>query len=149
MEVIGSMLAFWINYGVSLNETGNAIWQIPLAMQCLPPTLLFVSMLFLNETPRWLARTDQWEKSVQVLSHVRHLPESHPYVQQEVIEMKRQLEEELASVNGGTGFVPILKEVCCTCLGRAEWRWSIDPFALPGLRLLKKLTFDTDVHNCW
>lgn len=85
------MIAFWINFGVTLHTTGNAVWQIPLAMQCLPPTLLFVSMLFLNESPRWLARTDQWEKSTRVLSHVRNLPESHAYVQQELVEMHRQL----------------------------------------------------------
>ena len=85
------MVAFWINYGVSLHLHGNAIWQVPLAMQCLPPTLLFISMLFLNESPRWLARTDQWEKSTAVLSRVRHLPESHAYVQQELVEMHRQL----------------------------------------------------------
>jgi hypothetical protein len=85
------MVAFWINYGVSLHLTGNATWQVPLAMQCLPAVLLFLSMLFLNESPRWLARTDQWEKSAQILSHVRHLPESHAYVQQELVEMHRQL----------------------------------------------------------
>ena len=85
------MIAFWINYGVSLNETGDATWQIPLAMQCLPAALLLFSMLFLNESPRWLARTDQWEKSTKTLSHVRCLPESHPYVQQELVEMHRQL----------------------------------------------------------
>lgn len=111
MEVIGSMVAFWINYGVSINQYGDSRWQVPLAMQCLPPTLLFVSMLFLNESPRWLARTDQWEKAGKILSKVRHLPESHPYVQQELLEMHRQLEEELASVNGGTGAWPILKEM--------------------------------------
>ena len=105
------MVAFWINYGSSLHITGNAQWQVPLAMQCLPPTLLFISMLFMNESPRWLARTDQWEKSARVLAHVRNLPEDHAYVQHELLEMQRQLEEELASVNGGVGFIPVLKEM--------------------------------------
>ena len=134
MEVIGSMVAFWINYvsrrsqgpkiqpllrsiltfdcqGSSLNITGAAQWQVPLAMQCLPPTLLFISMLCLNESPRWLARTDQWEKSGAVLSKVRNLPESHPYVQGELLEMRRQLEEELASIHGQTGWTAVWKEM--------------------------------------
>ncbi|KAK5163353.1 uncharacterized protein LTR77_010726 [Saxophila tyrrhenica] len=111
MEVIGSMVAFWINYGVSLNVTGNAQWQVSLAMQCLPPVLLFISMLFLNESPRWLARTDRWERANAVLSGIRGLPEDHPYVQQEILEMHRQLEEEMASVNGGTGYGAILREM--------------------------------------
>lgn len=105
------MVAFWINYGSKLHITGDAQWQVPLAMQCLPPFLLFVSMLFLNESPRWLARTDRWEESTAILSKIRHLPESHPYIQGEVMEMKRQLEEELASVNGGTGIGAILREM--------------------------------------
>ncbi|TKA82549.1 hypothetical protein B0A55_02285 [Friedmanniomyces simplex] len=110
-ETMGAMLAFWINYGSLLHLKGAAQWQVPLAMQCLPPTLLFLGMLFCNESPRWLARTDRWEKSVQVLSHVRKLPESHPYVQAEMLEMRRQLEEELASVNGGKGMGALWREM--------------------------------------
>lgn len=105
------MVAFWINYGSSLNITGDAQWQVPLAMQCLPPIMLFISMLFLNESPRWLARTDRWEKSGAVLSKIRHLPESHPYIQQELLEMRRQLEEELSSVHGQTGWLSVWKEM--------------------------------------
>lgn len=97
--------------GCSLHVTGDAQWQVPLAMQCLPPTLLFISMIFLNETPRWLARTDRWERSAAVLSQLRGLPESHPYIQGELLEMRRQLEEELASINGKTGFWSIWKEM--------------------------------------
>lgn len=80
-------------------------------MQCLPPALLFISMIFLNESPRWLARTDRWERSTEVLSKLRNLPPDHPYIQGELLEMRRQLEEELASVNGGTGFTAIWKEM--------------------------------------
>ncbi|EMC90847.1 hypothetical protein BAUCODRAFT_127531 [Baudoinia panamericana UAMH 10762] len=110
-ETMGAMIAFWINYGCLLHVKGRAQWQIPLAMQCLPAFLLFTLMLLCNESPRWLARTDQWEKSSKVLSYVRHLPEDHPYVQAEMLEMKRQLEEELASVNGGRGFSAIMREM--------------------------------------
>lgn len=110
-NVCAQVLAFWINYGSLLHCNGNAQWQVPLAMQCLPPFLLFVSMLFCNESPRWLARKDKWERSSKVLSYVRNLPESHPYVQAEITEMKRQLEEELASVNGGTGAWAVWKEM--------------------------------------
>ncbi|KAL9077908.1 MAG: hypothetical protein Q9157_003175 [Trypethelium eluteriae] len=110
-ETMGAMLAFWINYGALLNQSGNGQWQVPLAMQCLPAVLLFGGMLFCNESPRWLARTDQWEKSTEVLSHVRKLPADHPYVQAEIVEMRRQLAEELASVNGGTSWWSLQKEM--------------------------------------
>ena len=110
-ETMGAMVAFWINYGSLLHSKGNAQWQVPLAMQCLPATLLFLGMLFCNESPRWLARTDRWEQSSRVLAHVRKLPESHPYVQAEMLEMRRQLEEELASVHGGKGFKALMREM--------------------------------------
>jgi MFS family permease len=110
-ETMGAMIAFWINYGASLHLKGAAQWQVPLAMQCLPPTLLFLGMLFCNESPRWLARRDEWEKSAKTLSYVRGLPEAHPYVQAEMLEMRRQLEEELASVHGGTGWKSLMKEM--------------------------------------
>lgn len=97
--------------GALINIKGNGQWQVPLAMQCLPAVLLFGGMLFCNESPRWLARTDQWEKSTEVLSHVRKLPAAHPYVQAELIEMRKQLNEELASVNGGTSWWALQKEM--------------------------------------
>ena len=110
-ETMGAMVAFWINYGALLHIEGDATWQVPLAMQCLPAVLLFCGMLLCNESPRWLARKDKWEKSSRILSYIRQLPEDHPYVQGEMAEMHRQLEEELSSVNGGKGFWPIVKEM--------------------------------------
>lgn len=110
-ETMGAMIAFWINYGALLHLHGDATWQVPLAMQCLPATLLFAGMLCCNESPRWLARTERWEDSSKVLSYVRKLPVEHPYIQAEMLEMRRQLEEELASVNGGKGFWPIVREM--------------------------------------
>ncbi|KAI7158024.1 general substrate transporter [Hortaea werneckii] len=110
-ETMGAMVAFWINYGSLLHINGNATWQVPLAMQCLPAVLLFSGMLLCNESPRWLARKDKWEKSSEILSYIRKLPADHPYVQGEMMEMRRQLEEELSSVNGGKGFWPIVKEM--------------------------------------
>ncbi|KAI9706781.1 MAG: hypothetical protein M1820_004752 [Bogoriella megaspora] len=110
-ETMGAMVAFWIGYGALVNQTGDSTWQVPLAMQCLPAVLLFVSMLFFNESPRWFARTDQWEKSTSVLSYVRKLPPEHPYLQAELQEMRRQLAEELANVNGGTSWWALQKEM--------------------------------------
>lgn len=97
--------------GALLNISGNGQWQVPLAMQCLPALLLFGGMLFCNESPRWLARTDQWDKSTEVLSHVRKLPTHHPYVQAELVEMRKQLTEELASVGGSHSWWSLAKEM--------------------------------------
>lgn len=70
----GTMLSFWINYGTHKNfkpvKTNNATWQVPLALQCLPALCLFLGICLCNESPRWLARQDNWEKATKVLSTV-------------------------------------------------------------------------------
>jgi len=109
-ETMGAMVAFWINYGALLHLEGNTTWQVPLAMQMLPALLLFFGMLLCNESPRFLAKQDNWEKATSVLSHVRNLPVEHPYVQAELLEMQAQLDEERAKVQG-SGFLALQKEM--------------------------------------
>ena len=83
--------------------------MVPLGCQSICPALLFFSMLFCPESPRWLASQDNWEKAAAVLSDVRHLPAEHPYVQQELLELRTQLEQERAIMQG-TGFWALQKE---------------------------------------
>ncbi|KAJ4423891.1 hypothetical protein N0V82_001475 [Gnomoniopsis sp. IMI 355080] len=108
-ETMGAMIAFFIDYGSLLHIKGHASWQVPLAMQSLPPFLIFVTIFFCPESPRWLASKDNWEKASSVLSTVRHLPTEHPYIQQELLELRTQLEEERRSVHG-EGFWAMQKE---------------------------------------
>lgn len=86
-----------------------ATWMVPLACQSICPALLFISMLFCPESPRWLATQDQWEKASNVLSDVRRLPVEHPYIQQELLELRTQLDQERA-VMQGAGFWDLQKE---------------------------------------
>lgn len=78
-------------------------------MQSLCPILLFVSMLFCPESPRWLASQDRWESVSVVLSDVRRLSPEHPYIQQELLELRTQLDQE-AAVMQGAGFWQLQKE---------------------------------------
>jgi hypothetical protein len=97
------MLAFWINYGSNEHITGDAQYIIPLIMQALPAVLLFGSMWFCHESPRWLARQDRWEEASKILSLVRGLPATHPYVAGELTEIRDQLDHE-RSLIGDAGF---------------------------------------------
>lgn len=109
-ETGGAMLAFWINYGSLLHLSGNATWIVPIALQALPASLLAIGMIFCSESPRFLAKSDNWERATQVLCRVRNLPETHPYVQAELHEMQAQLEEERAVVRG-SGWKDIMREM--------------------------------------
>ncbi|KAF6513681.1 hypothetical protein HZS61_007006 [Fusarium oxysporum f. sp. conglutinans] len=107
--VLGGMTAYFINYGSLLHLPGKATWMVPLACQSICPALLFFSMLFCPESPRWLASRDQWEKAGAVLSDVRKLPVDHAYIQQELLELKTQIDQE-REVMQDTGFWAIQKE---------------------------------------
>jgi len=93
--VTGGMIAFWINYSVSINFPKTKLMYVfPLAIQALPAALLCGCMLLCHESPRWLARRDRWEETKHVLSRIRNLPPDHPYIQGEFQEIVDQLESE-------------------------------------------------------
>lgn len=89
--VFGIMISFWVNYGCTLHFSAPAVYVVPLALQALPAVLLIVGMLFASESPRWLAKVDNWEEATRVLSKLRNLPAESEYVQNEVRDMSEQL----------------------------------------------------------
>jgi sugar porter (SP) family MFS transporter len=109
-ETIGAMLAFWISYGSLLHIKGEGMWAVPLAFQAFPAILLVIGMCFCSETPRFLAKKDNWEQATAVLARTRNLPAEHPYVQAELTEMRAQLEEERRLI-GGSGWGDLFKEM--------------------------------------
>ncbi|KIX00602.1 uncharacterized protein Z518_09667 [Rhinocladiella mackenziei CBS 650.93] len=91
----GGMAGFWINYAVdrTISDNSKAQWIVPLGLQLLPGLLLVIGMLFCPESPRWLARQDNWEAAEKVLSKIRTLPSDHPYIRTEMTEIRQQVEE--------------------------------------------------------
>lgn len=90
------MLGFWINYGTNQHISTNSIaqWVIPLALQLAPGLLLGLGMFFIcPESPRWLARQDNFEAAEKVLCDIRKLSGDHPYVMHEMGEIRQQVEE--------------------------------------------------------
>ncbi|KAH6981371.1 general substrate transporter [Ilyonectria sp. MPI-CAGE-AT-0026] len=106
--VTGLTLAFWINYGCLLHVKGHAQYIIPLSLQALPAIVLFVGMIFANESPRFLAQKTP-EKALIVLAKLRSLPVDHPYIQNEMNSISAQLEEERALAANTSGLT-LVKE---------------------------------------
>lgn len=102
--VTGGMIAFWINYSVSIHFKGSSMYVFPLAIQALPAVLLCGCMLLCNESPRWLARKDRWEESKAVLARLRNLPQTHPYLEEEFQEIVDQLENERRLIGDATAW---------------------------------------------
>jgi sugar porter (SP) family MFS transporter len=108
--VTGGMIAFWINYSVSIHFSGRVQYVFPLAIQALPAVLLCLCMLLCHESPRWLARQDRWEDTKRVLSRIRNLPPTHPYLEDEFREIVDQLEHERRLI-GDASFWNLQKEM--------------------------------------
>ena len=85
---------FYISYGSSKAE-GPAAFRIPWGVQMVPAVLLYLGMMFLPESPRWLARRNRWEEchSVLTLVHGKGDPNS-PFVARELKEIKEMCEFE-------------------------------------------------------
>jgi MFS family permease len=90
----GIMIMFYISYGCSFIK-GTASFRLPWALQMIPAILLFFGMMFLPESPRWLARKDRWDecKDVLVLVHGKG-DVNHPWVTREFEEIKEYCEIE-------------------------------------------------------
>ncbi|OJD36880.1 general substrate transporter [Diplodia corticola] len=98
----GTMLSFWTNYGAIKHLHGNTTFVVPLIVQAIPAICLLVSMWLCNESPRFLAKQDRWEEATSVLTRIRQLPASHPYVQAEISEIAEQLEHERRLIGGAS-----------------------------------------------
>jgi MFS family permease len=65
MILMSLMLAFWINYGVSL-WTGPGIanrdsqWRVALGIQLIPGAMMVLMVPFVPETPRYLSKSHQY-----------------------------------------------------------------------------------------
>lgn len=110
------MLGFWVSLqhplGVTMVTNGSQInyacdqtissslqaqWIVPLGLQLVPGVLLCAGMLVCPESPRWLARKDRWEEAEKVLLHLRNLPSDHPYIHDELSDIRQQVEQHTAN----------------------------------------------------
>ncbi|KAJ2489047.1 hypothetical protein IWW37_004295 [Coemansia sp. RSA 2050] len=75
----GILVAFWIDYGCHFIKS-DASWRIPIGIQIVPAVILFVSMIFMPYSPRWLVDNDRIDEAQMVLARLRsggnlHAPE--------------------------------------------------------------------------
>ena len=61
---VGIAVAYWVDLAFAAANMG---WRPMFAVAAIPATILFIGMLFLSDTPRWLASKGKWEKAEAVL----------------------------------------------------------------------------------
>lgn len=99
MIIASLMLAFWVNYGVSLwNYKGvdhdDRQWRVAMGIQLIPGVLMCLMIPFVPETPRYLINFGKDAQGLKNLTKLRKLPEDHSYVQTEYQEILAQVHFE-------------------------------------------------------
>jgi len=87
-NVTGIMLAYFANYGMSVNSPGlsSIKWRVPFALQMVPGALLLFLVLE-NESPRWLVEKGRIDDAAVALAHARGKSPDDQTVQQELDEI--------------------------------------------------------------
>lgn len=107
----GTMLGFWINYGLAKNvPPSSKQWIISFAVQLIPGSLLLIGTFFIPESPRYLAQHKGRDKCIASLQRLRCIPSDHPYILEEVHSILQQIEHEEA-IAEGHGIKTFLKEL--------------------------------------
>lgn len=86
----GILLAYIVDYALAPAQA----WRWMLGLAVIPSVVLFVGMLFMPETPRWLASHNRMEEARRVLHRTRH-PEEIDEAFDEIQAAERQARAEL------------------------------------------------------
>ncbi|KAL3965246.1 hypothetical protein ACCO45_002250 [Purpureocillium lilacinum] len=92
----GIMISFWIDYGTNyiggteLGHQKDSSWLIPICLQLGPAAVLFVGMIFMPFSPRWLIHHNREEEARAVLANLRGLSADNELVELEFLEIKAQ-----------------------------------------------------------
>ncbi|KAI0882812.1 general substrate transporter [Annulohypoxylon maeteangense] len=93
LNILGFSLSNWINYGMSF--VGGAIgWRLPLALQLVFCIILFSTIPWLPESPRWLLAHGQEIEATTILADLEDKPIDDPYVVAERAEIIYGIEYE-------------------------------------------------------
>ncbi|KAI8654850.1 MFS domain-containing protein [Fusarium keratoplasticum] len=93
--VLGSTIAYWLNYGIERGmPVSSAQWRIPLGVQMIPAVFLFIGLIPLKESPRWLVEKGREDQALASLAYIRNMPVDSHEVSREFVEIKTSLDEE-------------------------------------------------------
>ncbi|KZO91082.1 general substrate transporter [Calocera viscosa TUFC12733] len=85
---IGVLISYCVGLG-TVNIAGENSWRTATALQCVPGVILILASFTIPESPRWLLERHPGkpERALRQLSRLRLLPENHPEVQTEFVDM--------------------------------------------------------------
>ncbi|KAE8366025.1 general substrate transporter [Aspergillus caelatus] len=108
---LGIVLAYFTNYGcqVNLGDNTHKRWEVPTSLHIIFAGLIFLLSFTQYESPRYLVKKGKYEEALRNLSRVRHLPEDHEYVVEEMTAIRNSHEAEMEATMG-SGPMGVIKE---------------------------------------
>ncbi|TRM66819.1 general substrate transporter [Schizophyllum amplum] len=100
MVAFGVMISYFVNYGVGLHQTGQAVWQIPFAIQLIPAGIMAVGLLTVKESPRWLASVGREKEALANLAYIRKKHVDDEPIVIEMAEIEAAIREEREARQG-------------------------------------------------
>ncbi|KAH0494799.1 hypothetical protein TgHK011_008388 [Trichoderma gracile] len=127
---IGLLLAAVVN-NATANRPDSGSYRIPIAVQFAWSLVLFVGMIFLPETPRFLVRSGKLEKAKAALSRIRRLGPEHEALAAELGQIRANLEAESS----------VRKATYADCFRRPMLKRQFTGMALQALQQLTGINF--------
>ncbi|KAB8211603.1 Sugar and other transporter [Aspergillus parasiticus SU-1] len=108
---LGIVLAYFTNYGcqVNLGDNTHKRWEVPTSLHIIFAGLIFLLSFTQYESPRYLVKKGKYDEALRNLSRVRHLPEDHEYVVEEITAIRNSHEAEMEATMG-SGPMGVIKE---------------------------------------
>lgn len=156
---LGILISNCVNYGVRSIESSSASWRIVVGLGIAFSLPLGIGVLFVPESPRWLAARSDWEGARMAMARLRGLKDDpgNELVEDDMREMRDLLEKE-RSVGVGTWkecFVPekngVPKQVYRTALGMAihflqQWT-GVNYFFYYGATIFESAGIDDPIRT--
>ncbi|KIW19823.1 hypothetical protein PV08_00398 [Exophiala spinifera] len=120
-QQLGVVFGFFFNYGITKYHKNTELqWQLPTALQLVPAAIWGIGTLFILESPRWLMSVNRQSDAIRNLTRLRHLPEDHPYVREELAAINLQILHEVEVVGGASQW-SLMKETFSTVQNRRRF----------------------------
>ncbi|MCJ1321232.1 hypothetical protein MMC15_006576 [Xylographa vitiligo] len=105
LNIAGFSLSNWMTYGFSYTN-GPISWRFPLAFQLVFMIILFSTVPWLPESPRWLIAHGYEDEAFQILADLENKDVDHPFVLTQHKEVMYAVEYERKN---GVGWMDLLR----------------------------------------
>ncbi|MCG7373102.1 sugar porter family MFS transporter [Pseudomonas luteola] len=143
MIVSGQLLAFTCNAAIAHFFEGSHIWRWMLVIATLPAVVLWLGMLVMPESPRWLASKGRFGEMLRTLKEVRAEHQAH----KEAKEVRQAAQEDSKAKEGSWEDLktPWIRKIFLIGIGIAvvQQITGVNSIMYYGTQILKESGFDT------